>query len=172
MPTPRPDTLQFSLISASEIRYAFPAVGEAMPVSSSGKTRYKEPHPDYFKVLDELIPFVIDVMDLGPTWESGSIGALKLDWTDSEEGDATYKITSIDIARQSASGEIVADRKMQCPRIVSDDIPAEVLEIIDRIFDEAWSYCTGEKTSQGSLFEMAPTNISTRSKAKTMAIAS
>ena len=174
MTTPRPESLQFSLISANEIRYAFPAVGEAMPITSSGKTRHQEPHPDYFAALDELIPFVIDVMDLGTSWESGSIGSLRLAWTDDGEIEPSYKITSIDIARHSASGEIMTDRKLTCPRIVGDDIPPEVLEIIDRIFDEAWLYSTGEKPSQATLFEMplSVVQAGTRSKARTLAIAS
>ena len=174
MTTPRPETIQFSLISANEIRYAFPAVGEAMPVSSSGKTRHQEPHPDYFAALDELIPFVIDVMDLGASWESGSIGSLRLAWTDDGEIEPSYKIASIDIARQSASGEIVADRKLTCPRIVNDDIPDEVLDIIDRIMDEAWLYSTGEKPSQATLFEMplSVVQTGTRSKVRPLTIAS
>ena len=174
MTTPRPDTLQFSLISANEIRYAFPAVGEAMPVSSSGKTRHQEPHPDYFAALDELIPFVIDVMDLGASWESGSIGSLRLAWTDDGEIEPSYKITSIEISRPSASEETMTNRKLSCPRIVSEDIPDSVLGVIDRIMDEAWLYSTGEKTSQATLFEMPLSVIQTgtRSKARTLSIAS
>lgn len=174
MTTPRPDTIQFSLISASEIRYAFPAVGDAMPVSSSGKTRHQEPHPDYFAALDELIPFVIDVMDLGSSWESGSIGSLRLAWTDDGEIEPSYKIVSIEISRPSGSDETITDRKLSCPRIVSEDIPDSVLEIIDRIFDEAWLYSTGEKPSQATLFEMplSVVQTGTRSKARTLAIAS
>lgn len=174
MTTPRPDKLQFSLISANEIRYAFPAVGEAMPITSSGKTRHQEPHPDYFSALDELIPFVIDVMDLGSSWESGSIGSLSLAWTDDGEIEPSYKITSIEISRPSASEETMTNRKLSCPRIVSEDIPDSVLGMIDRICDEAWSYCTGEKTSQATLFEMPLSVIpsGTRSKARTLSIAS
>lgn len=174
MTTPRPDKLQFSLISANEIRYAFPAVGVAMPVLSCGKTRHQEPHPDYFAALDELIPFVIDVMGLLPIWESGSIGSLRIAWTDDGEIEPSYKITSIEISRLSGSEEIMTDRKLSCPRIVDEDIPGSVLEIIDRIMDEAWSYCTGEKTSQATLFELPLSVISsgTRSKVRPLAIAS
>ena len=174
-PGATPASISFTLVSGKLIRYDLPSSGDAMPVTSEVKVN-EEPHPHYFEALNELTPFVVDVMNLGPNWMNDSqIGSLRLSWTYNDEDDSkTYKIVEIVLSRSSASAEILINRSIACRGIVADDIPEEVQETIDRICDEAYAYCTGQKTSQGSLFEMPPSVVQTgtRSKARTLAIAS
>ena len=173
MPAQRPESMQFTTISTKLIRYNEAARGDAMPVIST-VTINDEPHPDYFSALDELAPFVTEVMGLKTMWEVGTVGSLKLAWTDDEEsGESTFKIVSIDLARSSVGSEILISRSIACRNIAGDDIPDDVSAIIDRICDEAWAYCTGAKTAQASLFDMPPAIQSgTRSKVRPLAIAS
>lgn len=160
------DAIRFEVINGIKIRYqSVPADGLAMPVQSNVKVR-TDPHTDYFDSLDKLVPFAIKVLDLGPNWvHDSAIGSLKLDWTYSDRAEMWfYKIAEITIARSSHMTEIEIPRMVKFGGIIIDDIPASVQDAIETIMDEAWLYCSGKKTAQLNLFDVAPKSKAVESK--------
>lgn len=151
------DALRFEKMNAKQIVFQqVSAEDVAMPVQSIVKIN-QDPHPDYFKALDALVPFAIKVMDLGPHWQFSSIGSLKLEWTYNNNTEKfTYKIDSITIARLSHLSELAIPRMMTFGGIVIDDIPYEVRDAIENIMDQAYLYVLGKKTAQLNLFDTQP----------------
>ena len=151
------DTIRFEAINGKNIK--FKAIGNnnliAMPVTSEVKIAV-DPHSDYFTALDKLVPFAIKVMKLEKDWlPISSIGSLRLEWSYNNTAEKyTYKIAEITIFRSSDISEIPIDRSLKFGGIIIDDIPWEVRDAIEDIFDQAWFYCTGKKTAQLNLFEM------------------
>lgn len=148
------DSIRFEKMNGKQIVFQqVSATDLAMPVQSIVKIN-QDPHPDYFKALDALVPFAIKVMDLGPHWQYSSIGSLKLEWTYNNNTEKfTYKIDSITIARPSALSELAIQRMMTFGGIVIDDIPYEVRDAIEAIMDQTYLYVLGKKTAQLNLFD-------------------
>jgi hypothetical protein len=151
------DTLRFERMNCKQIAFQQVSTdGLTMPVQSIVKLN-QDPHPDYFKALDALVPFSIKVLDLGPHWKFSSIGSLKLAWSYSNVTEKyTYKIENITIVRPSNVGELPIGRAINFGGITIDDIPWDVQALIDAIMDEAYLYCTGKKTAQLNLFDTPP----------------
>jgi hypothetical protein len=151
------DSLRFEKMNGKQIVFQqVSATDLAMPVQSIVKIN-QDPHSDYFKALDALVPFAIKVMDLGPHWQHSSIGSLKLEWTYNNNTEKfTYKIDSITIARPSHLSELAIPRMMNFGGIVIDDIPYEVRDAIENIMDQAYLYVHGKKTAQLNLFDVQP----------------
>lgn len=150
------DSIRFEVINGNQIKYQ--SIGtEAiqMPIQSIIKVN-QDPHPDYFKTLDKLVPFAIEVLDLGKHWKTGSsIRSLKLEWTYSNLTEKfSYKIAEITIVRMSGIGELCIPRMIKFGGIVFDEVPTEMKIAIDDIMDEAWLYCAGKKTAQLNLFDI------------------
>lgn len=151
------DAIQFISINAKKIVFQQSAIeGEsiAVPLESTVKID-DEPHPDYFAVLDVLVPYTIKMMGLDNSlWKHASCGGIKLKWTYNHNLEKfTYRIESIAIARTSCAGELPISRSVSFGGVIYDEIPAIVIDAIDAIMDEAWLYLSGKKTAQLNLFE-------------------
>jgi hypothetical protein len=152
------DTLRFERMNCKQIAFQQVSADElAMPVQSIVKLN-QDPHPDYFKALDALAPFAIEVIGFDKQiWSTASIGALALEWTYNNNTEKyTYKIANLTIDRPSIQSEVIISRTMSIGGITIDDIPHEVQGAIEHIMDEAYLYCTGKKTAQLNLFDTPP----------------
>lgn len=140
----------FETISYTAISFKR-ASADGVPMPSATTIRKAElegfpPHADLGRAMDCLVSFVVEQMDLGTSWTGGSISSIKLDWLhDAESGHLSFRIKALTLSRLSGPGEIKSPKNVTLSKVSSEDLESSVLEIFEKIFEEADLYVSGQK---------------------------
>lgn len=147
------DTVRFTSVSHSRLEYDREEPGEHAEHVVAKINDY-ELSPKFFEALNNLIPIVVDALDLGKTWLQGEILGIKTQWTWS--GDKwLLKINEIELSRSTFNGEIPMQRSVKTGKITEEGFDPFTRSMLENIWDEAWIHLK-QQPKQGDLFETQP----------------
>jgi hypothetical protein len=145
------DTVRFTKVSYSHLEYDREEPGE-LPEHVTARIEFPEAvRSEFNAAMNNLVPIVVDALDLGKTWLQGEIYSIKTQWTWS--GDAwLLKINEIELRRSTLNGEIVMQRSVKTGKITEEGFDPFTRSMLENIWDEAWIHLK-QQPKQGDLFE-------------------
>jgi hypothetical protein len=155
------DTVRFTSVSHSRLEYDREEPGEHAEHVIAKINDY-ELSPKFFEALNNLIPIVVDALDLGGTWLQGEILGVKTQWTWSGD-EWLLKINEIELRRSTFNGEIPMMRSVKTGKITEEGFDPFTRSMLENIWDEAWIHLK-QQPKQTDLFDWnkeEPVNLAT-----------
>lgn len=148
-----PSDVNFTSVSTKSIKFDRAIGGSRKESITVNITDEDEPHPDLIEALNAFSFWVVDVLDLGGSWLQSEVTLVDAGYTNIEEI-PILSVRSISMSRASLDGELIIKRSVKMSKVCADDIPSEIIDCLEGLWDEAWLYATGQKTANNRLFEI------------------
>jgi hypothetical protein len=115
--------------------------GDILPPETVTAQMVRAHNEEFKTAMDALVPFVVDEMDLGESWNEALARSIVLDWKSSE----VFRIDSIYLEK------VVVGKPRQlveCPSIGWDYLTDDFKEAVDKVLYQASAYLEGAGIEQ------------------------